>query len=87
MRNESSVTRLSRDMVRDYLKAKARVRHFTPDFGNRRIRFSPAEQQRLSKTRDRVDLELQDDERSLLEFNVRPKFRSAMNTPYSGCEK
>ena len=37
--NESSVTRLSRNMVRDYIQAKDKVRHFTPDLGNRRVRF------------------------------------------------
>jgi len=33
---------LSRDMVRDYLKAKDGVRHFTPDLGTRRVSYNQA---------------------------------------------
>lgn len=86
MRNESSVTRLSREMVRDYMKAKDRVRHFTPDLGSRRIRFNRDEQTK-QKVEDRIELILEDEERSRLEFVPKPKFRSAMNTPYQSFEK
>lgn len=37
--NESSVTKLSRAMVCDYMRAKDRMRNSTPDLGNRRVRF------------------------------------------------
>ena len=37
--NETNVTRLSRHVVKDYIKAKRQVRHFTPDLGSRRVRF------------------------------------------------
>ena len=37
--NETNVTRLSRHVVKDYIKAKRSVRHYTPDLGSRRVRF------------------------------------------------
>ena len=36
---EENVTRLSRKMVRDYIKAKDKVRYFTPVFSKRGIRL------------------------------------------------
>ena len=39
-RNENSVTRLSRDMVRDYLKEKRSVRHCTPDLSSHRVCYN-----------------------------------------------
>ena len=38
-KSEENVTRLSRNMVRDYIKAKDKVRYFTPVFSKRGIRL------------------------------------------------
>ena len=98
MRKEESVTRLSREMVRDYMKAKSNVRRYTPDLGSKRVRWNQ-EYQRRQDGRDEADAGFGDkgredqiileseDAQSRLEFDGQPKFRSAMNTPYQAREK
>jgi hypothetical protein len=86
-RNETSVTRLSRDMVRDYMKEKRNVRHSTPDLGSRRVCYNDGKAA-PEKEDDLLVLDEDTEEReNRLEFKFVPKFRSAMNTPYQSRER
>ena len=79
-------------MVRDYMDAKSRVRHYTPDLGNRRVKFQNHKGGKAAddgKKQDRLILEVDGDgERpAQLEYEPVAKFRSAMNTPYQSRER
>ena len=85
-KNEASVTTLSRSMVRDYLKEKRSVRHYTPDLASRRVGYSHVKP--VNKNSHALELESDEEERAKrLVFKLVPKFRSAMNTPYASRER
>ena len=80
------MTTLSRSMVRDYLKVKRNVRHFTPDLASRRVGYT--HQKSIKKNSHALELESDEEERAnRLMFESVPKFRSAMNTPYCSRER
>ena len=76
------------NIIDDYRTARSQVRRFSPDISKRRNEVLNGAKD-VSMKHDQLILLAEDDEdnQSRLEFEPKPKFKSAKNSPYTNRER